>query len=59
MLPNRQLSMGRGGSAKLSVKARISASGNANSQSGDLTSNPVILNKDSQSVNIEINQQVP
>lgn len=59
MLPDRQLSMGRGGNAKLSVKARISASGNANSQSGDLTSNPVILNKDSQSVNIEINQQVP
>lgn len=59
MMPSRRLSMGRGNNTKLSVKARISASGNATSQSGDLTSNPVVLNKDSQSVSIEINQQVP
>lgn len=59
MMANRTLSIGRAGDSKLSVKARISASGNAISQSGDLTSNPVILSNDSQQINIEINQQVP
>ncbi|WP_227430677.1 c-type cytochrome biogenesis protein CcmI [Psychrobacter sp. I-STPA6b] len=43
----------------LVVSARISSSGQAMTQSGDLSANPVPLQDTENQINIEINQQVP
>ena len=59
MMPDRTLQSARSAGEQLVVTARISHSGNAISESGDLSSNPVVLGKDQQQVNIEINQRVP
>lgn len=59
MMPDRTLQIARAAGEQLVVTARISRTGNASSQSGDLSSNPVVLKKDQQQVNIEINQQIP
>ncbi len=57
MMPERTLRSARASGEQLLVSARISHSGNATSQSGDLSANPVVLT-DNQ-INIQINQQVP
>lgn len=59
MMADRTLQPARASNEQLVVTARISHSGNATSESGDLSSNPVVLRSDQQQVNIEINQQVP
>lgn len=59
MMPNRTLSMGRDAGVALVVNARISHSGNAMSQSGDLAANPVVLKKNDQQVSLMISQIIP
>lgn len=59
MMPERTLQAGRTAGEQLVVTARISQSGNAISQSGDLSANPIVLQNDQKQVNIEIAQQVP
>lgn len=59
MMAERTLQPARASGEQLVVTARISHSGNATAESGDLSSNPVVLKSDQQQVNIEINQQVP
>lgn len=59
MMPDRTLQSARASGETLVVTARVSHSGKALSESGDLTSNPIVLEHDQQQVNIEINQQVP
>mgnify|MGYP001757026620 FL=1 len=44
MLPERTLSKARAADAKLLVTARLSKSGDAISQAGDLAASPVLLN---------------
>lgn len=59
MLPELTLSNARAEQTQLAVSARISHTGDADAQSGDLTANPVILTQDQTEVSIEINQQIP
>ncbi|TXD98460.1 c-type cytochrome biogenesis protein CcmI [Psychrobacter frigidicola] len=59
MMADKTLQSARASGEQLVVTARISHSGTALSQSGDLSSNPVVLKSDQQQVNLEINQQVP
>lgn len=58
MMPSRTLSVGRE-SDELVVNARISHSGGAMSESGDLAANPVPLAKTSNAVSLTISQIVP
>ncbi|OOR84616.1 c-type cytochrome biogenesis protein CcmI [Moraxella canis] len=58
MMPTRTLSAGRDASVVLVVNARISHSGNAVSESGDLAANPIVLDKQTE-VSLTISQIVP
>ncbi len=59
MMPERTLASAREAKTQLAVVARISHSGNAVAESGDLSGNPVVISSDQNQVNVEINQQVP
>lgn len=59
MMPERTLAAARAEKTQLAVVARISHSGNAVAESGDLSGNPVVISSDQNQVNVEINQQVP
>ncbi|MDO4897390.1 MAG: c-type cytochrome biogenesis protein CcmI [Moraxella sp.] len=59
MMPSRTLSSGRGENDTLMVNARISRTGNAISESGDLSANPVVLSKTANTATISITQVVP
>jgi len=59
MMPERTLASAREQKTQLAVIARISHSGNAVAESGDLSGNPVVISADQNQVNVEINQQVP
>ena len=59
MMPERTLKAARSEKVQLAVIARISHSGNATAESGDLSGNPVVISADQNQVNVEINQQVP
>ena len=59
MMPERTLASARAQKTQLAVIARISHSGNAVAESGDLSGNPVVISSDQNQVNVEINQQVP
>jgi len=59
MMPERTLKSARAENTQLAVIARISHSGNAGAESGDLSANPVVISVGQNQVNIEINQQVP
>ncbi|WP_201555044.1 c-type cytochrome biogenesis protein CcmI [Psychrobacter sp. 72-O-c] len=59
MMPERTLKSARAEKTQLAVIARISHSGNAGAESGDLSANPVVISAGQNQVNIEINQQVP
>ncbi|MES1965221.1 c-type cytochrome biogenesis protein CcmI [Psychrobacter sp. AH5] len=59
MMPERTLASARAAKTQLAVVARISHSGNAVAESGDLSGNPVVISSDQNQVNVEINQQVP
>lgn len=59
MMPERTLASARANKTQLAVIARISHSGNAVAESGDLSGNPVVISADQNQVNVEINQQVP
>ncbi|MDE4454799.1 c-type cytochrome biogenesis protein CcmI [Psychrobacter sp. DAB_AL62B] len=59
MMPERTLASARTEKVQLAVIARISHSGTATAESGDLSGNPVVISADQNQVNVEINQQVP
>lgn len=59
MMPERTLASARGDKVQLAVVARISHSGTAMAESGDLLGNPVVISADQNQVNVTINQQVP
>ena len=59
MMPDRTLQSARADDTQLAVIARISHSGNAIAESGDMSANPVVITTGQNQVNIEINQQVP
>ncbi|MBP2281430.1 cytochrome c-type biogenesis protein CcmH [Psychrobacter sp. PL15] len=59
MMPERTLKAARADQVQLAVVARISHSGNALAESGDLSGNPVVISPDQNQVNVTINQQVP
>lgn len=59
MMPERTLASARAEKTQLAVVARISHSGNAVAESGDLSGNPVVIGAEQNQVNIEISQQVP
>ncbi|WP_350560655.1 c-type cytochrome biogenesis protein CcmI [Psychrobacter sp. CAL346-MNA-CIBAN-0220] len=59
MMPSRTIKSARAEKIQLAVVARISHSGNAVAESGDLSGNPVVISADQTQVNIEINKQVP
>lgn len=59
MMPERTLQIAREQQVQLALSARISHSGDALSQSGDLSANPVPLGVDQTQSSIEINQQIP
>ncbi|WP_230656552.1 c-type cytochrome biogenesis protein CcmI [Psychrobacter sp. I-STPA10] len=59
MMAGRDLSSAINQGLKLVVSATISASGQAISQSGDLSATPIPLQDDGNQINIEINQQIP
>ncbi len=59
MMPERTIASARAAKTQLAVVARISHSGNAIAESGDLSGNPVVISSDQNQVNVEINQQVP
>ncbi len=59
MMPDRTLQTARAAKTQLVVVARVSHSGNATAESGDLSANPVVIGADNNQVNIEINQQIP
>lgn len=59
MLPERTLQSAKDENVSLILTARISKSGNAISESGDLSANPVPLGKDTQRASIMINHVVP
>ncbi|WP_201584628.1 c-type cytochrome biogenesis protein CcmI [Psychrobacter sp. HII-4] len=59
MMPERTLQSARADKVQLAVIARISHSGTATAESGDLSGNPVVISADQNQVNVEINQQIP
>lgn len=59
MMPERTLASARGDKVQLAVVARISHSGTAMAESGDLSGNPVVISADQNQVNVTINQQIP
>ncbi|WP_201615713.1 c-type cytochrome biogenesis protein CcmI [Psychrobacter urativorans] len=59
MMPERTIASARAEKTQLAVVARISHSGNAVAESGDLSGNPIVISAEQNQVNIEINQQVP
>lgn len=59
MMPERTIKLARAEKTQLAVVARISHSGNATAESGDLSGNPVVISSEQNQVNVEINQQVP
>ena len=59
MMPERTIASARNDKIQLAVVARISHSGNAVAESGDLSGNPVVISAEQNQVNVEINQQVP
>lgn len=59
MMPERTIASARADKIQLAVVARISHSGNAIAESGDLSGNPVVIGSEQNQVNVEINQQVP
>ena len=59
MMAGRNMSSAIEQGLQLVVSAKISSSGQAISQSGDLTATPVPLQVDANQINIEINQQIP
>ncbi len=59
MMADRTLASARADKVQLAVIARISHSGNAVAESGDLSGNPVVISSEQNQVNVEINQQVP
>ena len=59
MMPTRTLKSARADKVQLAVIARISHSGNAVAESGDLSGNPVVISAEQNQVNVDINQQVP
>lgn len=59
MMPERTLQSARADKVQLAVIARISHSGTAAAESGDLSGNPVVISADQNQVNVEINQQIP
>ncbi len=59
MMPERTIAAARSEKIQLAVVARVSHSGNAIAESGDLSGNPVVISSAQNQVNIEINQQVP
>ena len=59
MMPERTIQKARADKTQLVVVARVSHSGNAIAESGDLSGNPVVISSEQNQVNVEINQQVP
>lgn len=59
MMPSRTLSLGRSENDTLLVNARISRTGNAISESGDLSASPVVLSKTANQAQLTISQIVP
>ena len=59
MMHERTIASARSDKIQLAVVARISHSGNAVAESGDLSGNPVVVSAEQNQVNVEINQQVP
>ena len=59
MMPERTLQSARVDKTQLAVVARISHSGNAIAESGDLSGNPVVISAEQNEVKVNINQQVP
>ena len=59
MMPERTLQSARSEKVQLAVIARISHSGTANAESGDLSGNPVVIRADQDQATVEINQQIP
>ena len=59
MMPERTLASARSDKVQLAVIARISHSGTATAESGDLSGNPVVISADQNQVNVAINQQIP
>ena len=59
MMPERTLQSARADKVQLAVIARISHSGTAAAESGDLSGNPVVISADQNQANVEINQQIP
>ncbi|HCT73470.1 MULTISPECIES: c-type cytochrome biogenesis protein CcmI [Psychrobacter] len=59
MMPERTLKAARADKVQLAVIARISHSGTAMAESGDLSGNPVVISADQNQANVEINQQIP
>ncbi|KRU21333.1 c-type cytochrome biogenesis protein CcmI [Psychrobacter piscatorii] len=59
MMPERTLNSARSDKTQLAVVARISHSGNAIAESGDLSGNPIMISVEQTQVNVEINQQIP
>lgn len=59
MMPERTLQSARADKVQLAVIARISHSGTATAESGDLSGNPVVISADQNQANVEINQQIP
>ena len=59
MMPERTLNSARSDKTQLAVVARISHSGNAIAESGDLSGNPIVISAEQTQVNVEINQQIP
>lgn len=59
MMPSRTLSLGRSENDTLMVNARISRTGNAISESGDLSASPFVLSKTANQAQLTISQIVP
>jgi hypothetical protein len=59
MMPERTLQSARSEKVQLAVIARISHSGTANAESGDLSGNPIVIRADQDQATVEINQQIP
>lgn len=59
MMPERTIQMARSEKTKLVVVARVSHTGNAIAESGDLSGNPIVISAEQNQVKVEINEQVP